>query len=285
MITSTSSSSPTLTREWDQLRAAFASSILVDTSLSSLAQNLDGLAWPIAGPGETPAAYIDFNYGELQLELSARGYPKAAELLVQILRETLAFDQPFGEMIRQAEAAETRDNPFLNALERLGIPENFPVSLCSLDVPARDLCQLEQIETLGQLAVFAQRLSQGVIVGGDLKRLLNALAHTDERALAELVPFRTGSSGLHLAEALAHAAASARPIENTATTLAWFEAEFADWRREAAVDRSFLSRQLAVLNDRAFEETITRLLRPYLGEVTPPKPSRRSFLARWFSKS
>lgn len=283
MITSTSSS-PTLAREWDQLRALFATSILVDTSLTSLAQNLDGLTWPIPGSGETPAAYIDFSYDELQVELTARGHPEAAALLVQILRETLAFDQPFGEMIRQAEAAESRDNPFLNALERLGIPENFPVSLCSLDVPARDLCQLEQIETLGQLALFAQRLSQGIIVGGDLKRLLNALAHTDENALADLIPFRTGSSGLHLAEALAHAAASAHPVENTATTLAWFDAEFADWRREAAADRTFLSRQLAVLNDKAFEETITRLLRPYLGEITPPNPrrSRWSLFSRWF---
>lgn len=284
MITSTSSSTPTLTREWDQLRAAFASSILVDTSLASLAQCLDGVTWPFSGPNETPATYIDFNYAELQVELSDRGQPNAAELLVLILRETLAFDQPFGEMVRQAEAADARDNPFLRALERLGIPENFPVSLCSLDVPARDLCQLEQIETLGQLALFAQRLSQGVIVGGDLKRLLNALAHTDERALAELVPFRTGSTGLHLAEALAHAAASARPVENTATTLAWFETEFADWRREAALDRGFLSRQLAVLNDRAFEETIARHLKPYLGEISLQKTSRWSVLTRWFSK-
>jgi hypothetical protein len=283
MITSTSSS-PTLAREWDQLRASFASSILVDTSLASLAQNLDGLTWPIAGTNETPAAYIDFTFDELQLELSARGHPKAAALLVQILRETLAFDQPFGEMIRQAEAAEHRDNPFLKALDRLGIPESFPVSLCSIDVPARDLCQLEQIETLGQLALFAQRLSQGITLGGDLKRLLNALAHTDERALAELIPFRTGSSGLHLAEALAHAAASAKPVENTATTLAWFDEEFADWRREAATDRGFLARQLAVLDDRAFEETITRLLKPYLGEIDPPKASRWSAFTRWFKK-
>ena len=283
MTSSTTPTSPTIAKEWDQLRTAFSTSILVDTALSSLAENLDQLSWPLKGPGETPAAYIDFDFAELQLELSARGQPKAAELLVQILRETLAFDQPFGEMVRDTQRAEERDSPMLRTLSRLGIPEDFPLSLCSLDVPARDLCQLEQIDTIGQLALFAQRLSQGVIVGGDLRRLLNALAHVDEKALAELLPFRPGSTGLHLAEALAHAAASAKPVESTANTIAWFEVEYADWRREAAIDSKFLSRQLAVLNDHAFEETITRLLKPYIATVAVEKPTRWSALKRLLS--
>lgn len=275
-------SSSTTAQEWDQLRATFATSIMVDTPLSSLAQNLDGVEWPFTGAGETPAAYLDFTYDELRLDLSVRGKPAAAQVLVQILKETLAFDQPFGEMVKQTEAFAERDNPLVRSLARLGIPENFPLALCALDAPARDLCELEEITTLGQFALFAQRISQGVIVGGDLKRLLNALAHVDEKALAELLPFRVGSVGMHFPEALAHAAASSSPAENTERAIAWFNAEFAEWRRQAA-DPSFLNRQLAILNDRAFEATIAALLRPHLGP--PPAPaSRWAGLARWFKR-
>lgn len=49
-------------KDWDEVRASFASSIMVDTALSSLAQNLEGPDWPIKGPDETPAAYIDLGY-------------------------------------------------------------------------------------------------------------------------------------------------------------------------------------------------------------------------------
>ncbi|HWL17692.1 MAG TPA: hypothetical protein VNR00_18930 [Opitutus sp.] len=272
-----------LAQEWDRLRAAFASSLMVETSLSSLAQNLDGLDWPLKSCAETPSAYLDFTYEELCLEFQARGHPDAAELLLQILRETLAFDQPFGEMVQQTEAFAERDNPHLRALARAGIPEDFPIALCALDAPARDLCLLEEIETLGQFALLAQRLSQGVIVGGDLKRLLNALANFDEKTLAELLPYRPGSSGLHLPESLAHAAASSEPVENTARAVAWFAEEFADWQREVKTDREFLPRQLSVLEDRAFADTITRLLIPHLGDYTT-KPGRWSGLARWFKR-
>jgi len=34
-------------KDWDEVRSAFASSIMVDTALSSLAQNLDGPDWPV----------------------------------------------------------------------------------------------------------------------------------------------------------------------------------------------------------------------------------------------
>jgi hypothetical protein len=279
----TTSSNSSVAVEWDHLRAAFASSLLVDTSLHSLAQNLDGLAWPISGGSETPGVYVDLTYAELCLELAARGQPRAADVLVRILRETLAFDAPFGEMIKQTEAAAERDNPFLRSLERLGIPADFPLTLCSLDAPARDLCMLEEIETLGHLALFAQRLAQGVIIGGDLKRLLDALAQPDEAALAELVPTRVGTKGVHLAEALAHAAASSNPGQNVATAVAWFDAEASCWRTELALDRGFLERQLAVLDDPAFTQTVLHLLIPHFGDYTAkPKPWTR--LTRWFRR-
>src|SRR4051812_9649602 len=113
-------------QDWDEIRKAFASSIMVDTSLSSLAQNLDGPDWPV--PGETPATYVDLTFEEMQEWLATRGMtPEHADLLVNIFKETLAFDNPFGEMVEQNEAAAQRDNQLLKNLARLGIPEDFPV--------------------------------------------------------------------------------------------------------------------------------------------------------------
>jgi hypothetical protein len=251
-------------REWDELRTAFASSIMVNTSLSSLAQNLDGLEWPLAGRDETASAYIDLDYAELTAALAGRGHPEAAALLLQILRETLAFDQPFGEMVKQTQAAADRDNPLLRTLQRLGIPENFPLELTLLDDTARQLCRLEQVWSIGEFAMFAQRLAQGVIVGGDLRRLLNALVQADEVTLAMLLPFRPGTTGLHLAEALGQASRAADPAEHALRAVTWFEAEFATWRDGAAAGRRFLRRQLAVLNDEALERHALALLNVHL---------------------
>ncbi len=251
-------------REWDQLRAAFASSIMIDTSLSSLAQNLDGLDWPAAGAHETPAYYVDFTYQELRSELAARGHAAAVPLLLQILRETLAFDQPFGEMVTQAENNEAPRDALLRNLAVLGLPVDFPLDLVRLDPTARDLCRLEQVRTLGQFAAFAQGLSQNVIVGGELKRLLNALVHTDEAALAQLLPYRRGAKGVHLAEALAHAASSDEPAIALRRTLAWFKPEFHRWQAEIRHDPRLLLRELALLRNPTAEARAAALIGPHL---------------------
>jgi len=54
----------TTAQDWNEVRAAFATSIMVNTALGSLAQNLDGPDWPIAGRDETPAAYVDLSFEE-----------------------------------------------------------------------------------------------------------------------------------------------------------------------------------------------------------------------------
>lgn len=271
-MTTTMTPPTTAAKAWDDVRTAFASSIMVDTALSSLAQNLDGLEWPISGSDETPSAYIDLTYQELCLRLSSRGQASGAELLTRILRETLAFDQPFGDMVKQTEAASQRDNALLRTLSRLGIPEDFPIGLTALDEAARELCRLEGMRTLGQFALFSQGLSQTVIVGGDFRRLLNVLAHVDERALADLLPFRPGSTSLHLAESLGQGARTEHAPEHTARALEWFAKEFADWQRQAAENPSFIARQLAVLNDAVLEKQITLLLAPHLS-VRSSRPS------------
>jgi hypothetical protein len=189
-------------KDWDKVRMDFHTSIMVDTSLSSLAQNLDGADWPLKGGDETPAKYIDLTFDELRVLPGLNNHPERIDQLIGILGETLAFDNPFGEMVAQSAAAEAEENPLLKNLTRLGIPSDFPIeaSLVSADVKA--FCQLERIVTLADFANFAQNMPPQVVVGGDFRTLLNALAHVNESVLATILPFRVGSKGLHLPEAL-----------------------------------------------------------------------------------
>jgi hypothetical protein len=251
-------------QDWDEVRAAFASSLLIDTSLHSLAVNLDGPDWPIHTASETPAAYIDLDFEELQELLALKGQPaERVDLLIGLLKETLAFDEPFGEMAQQTELSARRDNPLLKNLERLEIPPAFPIGLTTLNADTLEFCRLEQLKTLGEFAVFAQSMAQNVIVAGEFRGLLNALSHVDETALAAYLPFRPGSRGLHLAEALAQAAKSAAPQVRVVQVLAWFEAEFAAFGRDLATDGS-LYRHLHVLHDLETERRVTELLQPHL---------------------
>src|SRR6187431_959466 len=176
-------------KEWDAVRSAFSTSIMVDTPLHVLAQNLDGPEWPIRSRDDTPAKYIDLEFDEVVevLQLKGQGADRVDQL-VEVLRETLAFDTPFGEMVEQSQTASERDNPILKNLARLGIPEHFPIALTSLEAGTLEFCKLEGLSTLGEFAVFAQGMSQNVIVGGDFKKLLNALSHVDEASLAETLP-------------------------------------------------------------------------------------------------
>src|SRR5690606_12924528 len=199
----------TTAKDWDDVRSAFSTSIMVDTPLHSLAQNLDGPEWPIKGRDDTPAKYIDLNLEEVLEFLQLKGQePGRIDQLAEILRETLAFDNPFGAMMDQAHAASERDNTLLKNMAKLEVPTYFPIELTSLEPATLEFCRLENLSTVGEFAVFAQGMSQNVIVGGDFRKLLNALSHVDEKALAEALPFRPGHKGLHLVEAIAHAARS-----------------------------------------------------------------------------
>src|SRR3954462_9777162 len=124
----------TTLKDWDEVRSAFATSIMVDTSLNSLAQNLDGPEWPIKSKDDTPAKYIDHGFEEVLELLQLKGQkPELIDQLIAILKETLAFDNPFGDMVEQTQAASERDNVLLKNLAKLGVPENFPVALTSLE--------------------------------------------------------------------------------------------------------------------------------------------------------
>jgi hypothetical protein len=250
--------------QWDEVRTAFASSIMVDTSISSLAQNLDGPDWPIKGKDETPAKYIDHSFEEVAELLQLKGQsPDRIDQLIAILKETLAFDSPFGDMVEQTQAAEARDNPLLKNLAKLGIPENFPIALTALEPGTLEFCKLEKLTTLGEFAVFAQNMSQNVIVGGDFRKLLNALSHVDEAALAEVLPFRRGGKGLHLVEALAQAARAPDAAARAELATTWFRDELAALEKELAAGGS-LERQFVFLGNPGVEAKAIALLRPHL---------------------
>jgi hypothetical protein len=255
---------------------------MVDTALSSLAQNLEGPDWPIKAPDETPSAYIDQTYEEMRELLALKGYPAHADLLISILKDTLAFDDPFGDMVDHTAAAAEKENQLLRNLQRLEIAEDFPIALTALDADTRDFCRLEKLDTLGAFARFAQTMAQSVIVGGDFRKLLNALSHVDEQALAVVLPFRPGAKGLHLIECLAQS--DGTPGCNQAA-LAWFAADLEKMKADLAAG-STLERQLVVLNNPAAEQRVAAVLRPLLQHEAPVEKSSglRGMWSRLFGR-
>jgi hypothetical protein len=297
-------------KDWDEIRMAFHTSIMVDTSLVSLAQNLDTDEWPFPTADETPAKYIDLSYAELSRTLALAGSSESLNHLITILRDTMAFDNPFGEMVQQTEVHREKDNQLLKNFAKVDIPESYPIGLTQLSTETIEFCQRENLTTLGQFAVFAQSMSKTVIVSGDFRKLLNALSHIDENALAELMPFRPASKGLHLPEALAlpinvlapamryallrnFGAQLTREEADEADTLseedvtataavlraradqffAWFADELAELKAQIAEGGS-IERYLMVLNDPVAETLVNVLLQTQI-KPAPPAPEEK----------
>ncbi|MDB6169356.1 MAG: hypothetical protein JWM88_2220 [Verrucomicrobia bacterium] len=271
-------------KDWDDVRSAFAASIMVNTPLSSLAQNLDGPDWPVKGKEETPAAYLDLGYDEMVTMLTMKGMAASkADFLISLLKETLAFDNPFGEMVEQTQASAQKDNQLLKNLAKLGVPESFPMTLTALTPDTMQFCKLEKLSTLGEFCVFAQGMSQNVIVGGDFRRLLNALSHIDEKTLAECLPFRPGAHGLHLLEALVQASKSASPAVRAQQAADWFKEEFAAIEADILAGRS-IQRHLMVLNNPDSERRAGEMLDLLLKDKMPKKRGLFGSLGRLFGK-
>jgi len=208
--------------------------------------------------------------------------PECIDHLVTILKETLAFDEPFGDMVEQTHTTSERENPLLKNLAKLGIPENFPIALTVLEPGTLEFCKLEGLSTLGEFAVFAQSMAQNVIVGGDFRKLLNALSHVDESALAEVLPFRRGQRGLHLVEAVAQAARTAQGPYRTELATTWFGDELAAIEKEIAAGGS-LERYFIALGDPQLEKRAAELLRPHL-RMPATVEKKRSGWFSWFRK-
>ena len=288
-----------LSTQWDEARTAFASSIMVDTALSSLAENLDGPVWPGTGKKDAPADYIDLNHEEVTEFLALRGYPESAlEDLITILTETLAFDDPFGDMVEQSETAAETENPLLENLKKLEIPESFPIAMTTLAPDAKEFCALEKLNTLSEFAVFAQGMSQSVIVGGDFKMLLNALSHVDEQSIAKFLPFRPGHKGLHLIEGVGGLVRSLRDLERQKLSSADSQPSPETAARVAELAKYFdsdvkkiearlaegiaMSREVMVLQDPLVEAVVVNLLTPHLAGAEPVKKS--GWLGRLFGR-
>jgi len=266
-------------KDWDKVRMEFHTSIMVDTSLSSLAQNLDGPDWPLQGEEETPAKYIDLSFDELRLVPGLNGHPARINQLIDILEETVAFDSPFGEMVAQSTAAEAEENPLLKNLTRLGIPLDFPVegSLVSADVKA--FCKLEKSATLSDFADFAQKMPPQVVVGGDFRKLLNAIAHVNEGALTTILPFRAGSKGLHLPEALGQLVDSLPPPER----LALFRRYGLKLTEPEEKEAAGLGRERLAKMEETFQPRVAQTLK-YFGDdvrALPTTVKERGSLARY----
>jgi hypothetical protein len=191
---------------WEEIRVAFHRSILIDTSLASLAQNIEGCAWVLQDPEEKPSAYVDLSHAEVLERLRGRGLsPARFDDLVDILRGTLAFDESLGAMlpVSRGEPVDKLGDGVQRNLDRLEISAGFPISLCAFAPGTKNFCQEQGMKTLGEFLVFSRRASRAVIVGGEFRDVLNAIAHIDEATLARFLPFRPKSTGLHLVEALA----------------------------------------------------------------------------------
>jgi hypothetical protein len=193
--------------EWDEIRKKFRHSIMADTSLVSLAQNLDTQEWPHSGEDEKPSKYMDFSYDELLMMPEIAGKAERADHLIGILKETLAFDDPFGDMVAEVEKTSAKDNPILKTLARLSIPEDYPLLLANFSEGTRVVCSSEGIKTIGEFANLGQQMATRVVLGGDFRNALNALTHGDEEGIGLFLPYRKGSTGLHLAEAIGLVAA------------------------------------------------------------------------------
>ena len=193
--------------DWDEIRKKFRHSIMADTSLVSLAQNLDTKEWPHVAEDEKPSKYIDFTYEELLMMPEIAGKVDRTDHLIGILKETLAFDDPFGDMVAQVEETSAKDNPVLKTLAHLSIPEDYPLMLANFTEGTRMVCASEGVKTIGGFANLGQQMSTRVVLGGDFRTALNALTHGDEEGISLFLPYRKGTTGLHLAEAIGLVAA------------------------------------------------------------------------------
>lgn len=196
-------SSTTLTaQEWDSIRKRFRDSMMVDTEIIKLAQNLD-LSWPLKGSDETPLKYIGLTRDELEMMPGLGSNPERMRLLHDILAETMAFDDPFGEMAEQVDSSSKHDDGARRTLEKLGVPLHYPIQLCAVSADTKSFCDDEGVLTLDQFIELSQRLAQSVVVGGDFRSFLNTLAHPDPKSISKFLPMRIGHTGLHLPEAIA----------------------------------------------------------------------------------
>ncbi len=187
--------------EWNHIRKRFFNSILNDTEIAKLGQNV-GISWPFKGKGETAAKYVEYDFEELQSVPGLVGKQRRIQTLMDILRETLAFDDPFSDMVDTVEAESEEDDTFERILAKLEIPPSYPSEFVRFEEGTKELLKNEDVNTLIEIVHFGQKIARNIVVGGDLRTFLNGLAHKDEVGISKHLPYRRSVRGLHLAEAI-----------------------------------------------------------------------------------
>lgn len=241
--------------DWDSVRTSFATSLMVGVKLNALAENI-GENWPYAGADETPSKYIDLTWDELQEHPTFLNRPERIQMLIDILKETLAFDNPLGDMVEQTDEKAAKENEMERTLEKLSIPLTFPINLSNLEAETKEFCEREKLVGIGEFVSFCQRMAKNIVIGGDYRSFLNALATVDEAGISKYIPFRKGSKGLHLPEAAALAVATRSKAEQASLLKRYGGRMSAEEQRIATLSAEAVNRA---------EEAILKRIDLYIG--------------------
>lgn len=187
------------TEEWNSLRNRFEQSALIDTEMKILGQNA-GKSWPFTGSDETPRKYIEFTLEELGGVPGLIGKKSRIKRLMDILRETLAFDDPFSDLVDSVELDGVEDHTFERILAKFNIPIEFPAKLINFTEVTFRLLGENASSNLIEVIKFGQRMPQNAPEGEELRLFLNSLALMDEVGMARHLPYRRGDRGLYLPE-------------------------------------------------------------------------------------
>lgn len=267
--------------DWDSLRYRFQDSLMANTELHKLAQSIDN-SWPMRGKDETPQKYLSYTLAELQELPEFYGKGNRLPLLFNILSETLAFDDPFGDMVDYLDTAAQKENAILRALQKLEIPLDLPIRFTNFSDSTLTLCENEGIKTLAELAEFAQKMAKSVVVGGEFRSFLNALAHIDVQTLKRFLPIREAKTGLFLAESLGHLAEQFTPPE-AVTLLHYHQLPYSkpSWKETNALSRAHLE---TLINEiKPLVETRMQLLPDQAQQLRHAAQSGSLDLLRYFA--
>lgn len=304
---------------WDEVRQRFKQSMMVKTEIAKLGQNVD-LSWPLKGREEVPLKYLPLTLDELLMMPGIGEKPERIRTLIEIFVETMAFDDPFSEMAEHVDSSSKRDDGPRRMLEKREVPLHYPIRFCGLSEETLTFCASEELETLEQFFEFTQNMAQSIVVGGDFRAFLNAIVNPDDARLGAFLPIRRGKTGLHLAEAFAHATqrlsrserlalleASNAPVTaedrrevsrlspaefhalqrklqaHGQALLAWFGPEGSRLRDVFAEGSSSVDRYFAPLDNPQAEKLAAELARLALGEnLDSSAPKKKSFFGRLF---
>ncbi len=75
--------------------------------------------------------------------------------------------------------------------------------LANFSEGTRVVCASEGIKTIGEFANLGQQMSTRVVLGAIFAMPSTRSPHGDEEGIGAFLPYRKGSTGLHLAEAIA----------------------------------------------------------------------------------